>query len=998
MSLITKQRTRVLSLIVAVLTLGALVMPLVGVAQANHGTRTLEVTPELETYATGATAVLTAVLLNEDGSGEAPADATSGTINIDFEVEGGTNDPDGGSTRQSPDLTCTVAIGSNTCTVSLTGNSESSSNVVGWIDHDGFNSTDNSDPDEGRRSTDQSKDGFDDCDQAQDSPSDCGSNLFALDVAPQPGSGCALVPDDSEPDCTDVVRISFSNTGAVPTTLDCDDRSGSQTQDTERETNPSRTDVNDQSTERYRCHVRDQFGSGVNGVTVKGENENGVNDPDGVDGASYDTPDYGCSSTSRDPDRPPGFSADTGICYISVEQLEGELGTAEICFWVGTAAEGASLCANEPTGENQQPDGTDTGNDLADQVEKTWELVDVFTLDCNPETSTNPAGSDHTITCTATDPSSSRTVSGVTVDFEITGAGDPDDSDTPQTRDGRCTTGTDGACEFTHSSASEGETEYRAWINDNDPEPRDDGTDEDVDRTEGRDESAQPGEIAEPDGTDVVAKTWGPAPTALVISPKQDTASVGECNPYTITLTAGSGPDATPVEGATIDVEQIHSRATNNTTGDEPKVDFCVPSSGPNPSDVDTSRGDLGPGSQQNDAESPDNSGTAGGETVNPTDSTGRVTIGIEVTPSQNSDGTGTVNLTAFYDGDDDDDADAGEPSDSATKIWEAQPAGEARSIFCTPETATNPARTNHVITCTVQDADGRAVEGEGVTWNISGAGRFVGTPQAATDQNGKATATITSDDVGESTVTATLTADTGEGEPSDEDECDRSAGDPAGAPAGQCSDTVTKTWTEPEERCPDHESDTRNHIVGTDGDDTIQGTEGDDIICGLAGDDLIDGLGGNDFIIGGEGNDSLRGGEGDDVIEGGAGKDELRGNGGNDELRGGDQNDDLRGNAGDDVMLGQSGFDVLRGGAGNDEGRGGSGNDTLQGFTGKDLLVGNAGNDTIKGAGGRDELRGGKDDDVISGGRGPDKIRGGPGRDVCAGGAGNNDTRGCEA
>ena len=1014
------------------MTLGALIFPLVGTAQANHGNRTLDVPQEFQEHFTGEPATFTATLSSTN--------TETSPINVDFEHEAGNNNTDG-NTPLSPDLTCDVPVGAISCSVSYTGTSATSSTTPDrwriWIDHDKVQTTVEADEEEGptaNRTDCQQDSRRTNCGDVSYGPGAAGAGAIAY----QPGNGGTSCDGRGgaatgfEPDCTDVVQVAYNNRAGEVSGLDCDDRNGAQRQDTERETNPSSTDEG-VSGETYRCRVTNQFGSGVNDIQVYGEVENGINDPDPVDGASYESPDYNCQTDFDD--RDPIFG-DRGFCTITVLQVEQELGTAEICFWTGLPEDGPKTthCGDEPTGEAQSPDGTDAPNDLADQVEKTWQNVSTFTADCEPETDINPAGQRHEITCFARS-GGTTSVSGVQMRMEISGAGDPDQTDSPQTPDQSCVTGPDGSCTFNHTSTTTGNTTYRVWIDDGTAEPRTDGTDTDVDRTEGQSESTQPGEQAEPDATDVVSKKWEAAPTRLQMTPDTDAANVGECNPFTITLSSGSGDSTAPVRGAVIDVEQRHSLAANNTASDEPAVDFCVPASGPNPSDVDTTRGDLGPDSEQtNDREDPDNEGTASGETEKTTDENGQITIGITVAPGQGSDGSGTVTVTAFFDSNNNDDPDASEPQDTSTKTWQDASSAEGRNIDCTPDSATNPTGTDHTVTCTVTNAAGEPVSGEGVTWTETGPGDFKSPPESTTDANGQAEAVVTSMETGQQSITATLTDDTGTGEPDDIDECDRAASDPSGTTAGNCSDTVTKTWQEgpvtecndgvdndndgqtdfpddpdcesaqdddespPDQKCPGQESEPGNHIVGTEGDDTLTGTAGNDVICGLGGNDLILGEGGDDLIFGGDGNDSLRGGDGNDSIEGEAGKDELRGNDGNDDLRGGDQNDDLRGNSGDDLMLGESGFDVLRGGGGDDEGRGGSGNDTIQGFTGKDLLVGNAGNDTIKGGGGRDELRGGKDDDVISGGRGPDRIRGGPGRDVCAGGAGNNNVSGCEA
>ncbi len=73
------RRSKALS--TALLTLIALVVPMAGVAVANHGTRTLQLTPETDDNPVATTHTVTATL-------DAAADATSGTIEIDFEVNG----------------------------------------------------------------------------------------------------------------------------------------------------------------------------------------------------------------------------------------------------------------------------------------------------------------------------------------------------------------------------------------------------------------------------------------------------------------------------------------------------------------------------------------------------------------------------------------------------------------------------------------------------------------------------------------------------------------------------------------------------------------------------------------------------------------------------------------------------------------------------------------------------------------------------------------------
>jgi hypothetical protein len=63
-------------------------------------------------------------------------------------------------------------------------------------------------------------------------------------------------------------------------------------------------------------------------------------------------------------------------------------------------------------------------------------------------------------------------------------------------------------------------------------------------------------------------------------------------------------------------------------------------------------------------------------------------------------------------------------------------------------------------------------------------------------------------------------------------------------------------------------------HIVGTDGDDTLTGGPGNDLIEGLGGNDYLDGQAGADTLLGGDGNDGFANSAGNDTMTGGAGID----------------------------------------------------------------------------------------------------------------------------
>ena len=86
-----------------------------------------------------------------------------------------------------------------------------------------------------------------------------------------------------------------------------------------------------------------------------------------------------------------------------------------------------------------------------------------------------------------------------------------------------------------------------------------------------------------------------------------------------------------------------------------------------------------------------------------------------------------------------------------------------------------------------------------------------------------------------------------------------------------------------------------------------------------------------------GNSKDTLMGNDGDDNFNGGKGKDILVGNGGNDTLLGGNDVDKMRGEAGDDLLKGGKDNDTLNGGAGRDIfvlSRKYNGTDTIQDFT----------------------------------------------------------------
>jgi hypothetical protein len=255
--------------------------------------------------------------------------------------------------------------------------------------------------------------------------------------------------------------------------------------------------------------------------------------------------------------------------------------------------------------------------------------------------------------------------------------------------------------------------------------------------------------------------------------------------------------------------------------------------------------------------------------------------LGTTTTVVIGSDGYAHIFLHSTQSGTQSVTATLGGASDTGTKPWQA---GAARTIDAEPETDSNPPATVHEIVATVRDAAGNPVSGVVVTFTETGPGTFRAggsTFTATTDANGQARAETTTlaTESGDQTITASLPVTGGV------DECERAAGDPAGAPAGVCSDSVIKTWTEAP-HCPGFAGDTRNQIIGTPGNDTLIGTSGRDVICGLGGDDVIRARGARDVVRGGAGDDVMRGGRGNDRLLGGSGPDSAFGGPGRDTCR----------------------------------------------------------------------------------------------------------------
>ena len=400
------------------------------------------------------------------------------------------------------------------------------------------------------------------------------------------------------------------------------------------------------------------------------------------------------------------------------------------------------------------------------------------------------------------------------------------------------------------------------------------------------------------------------------------------------------------VDGLDCD-DQSGDDAQNNNAG-EPETYTCTataPDSGDSGSERDPVSGIRIDWENLNGVNDPDNSSGAGAPDANDgctTGTNGSCTISIAPSESQ----TGTANICFWGDTDNDNifapdgatndgggcntETAATEDVDLIDVVSKTWSTSLARLIDCNPETADREVNSTHTVTCVVTNVSGAPVSGASVTFTETGVGDLTSTSTDVSDANGQVTVTSRSGEEGTQAITATLTDDLTGTEPGDVDECDRAAGDPSGAPAGDCDDTVDVVW-EQRVACLGEPGE----ILGTSGNDTISGTNGDDVICAGAGNDVVNGLGGDDLIFLQAGSDRGSGGSGDDDIIGGKGNDSISGNGGGDVLRGKGGSDRLAGGGGRDILLGGGGRDQLRGGAGGDDLRGSRGNDRLFGGPG---------------------------------------------------------------
>ena len=376
-------------------------------ALANHGSRTLDVIPDVQESAVNGPVGITAQLSTAPDAGS--------PISIDFEMISGPNNDDG-DTTSSPDFTCTISDPSTSCATTYFGTGGSGTDRIrAWIDHDQGS-------------------GFD------------GDAAEGRDEVDNPG-------DDDEPDVTDVVEIVW-NAGPVTVVknLDC-----------EPETSTQKPASGTNAGQDFTCTATAPVPSGsppgtvgdpVPGVRIDGESLSGANDPDDSSGGSGAmTADYDDACTT----------ASDGTCVLRIVPTEGESGTANICFWAdypgtndqytpqGINSDDGGDCDNEGQGQSD--------NDRTDTVQARWLAITDLTL--APGSETGPVGTQMSVAATLRiSQSDQTTVPGVPVIFSAGPANDVVDS---------ATTDGSGVAPFAYTGTHTGQDTITAFadLNDN---------------------------------------------------------------------------------------------------------------------------------------------------------------------------------------------------------------------------------------------------------------------------------------------------------------------------------------------------------------------------------------------------------------------------------------------------------------------------------------------------------------------------------------------------
>lgn len=347
---------------------------------------------------------------------------TAAATTIGFELFAGSPSDTDGNSPSTPDATCSTASGKSGCFFKY-----SRSATAGW---DSFCVWVGATPAMG---TDA--DGQETCNGETVADPDEMHGIYAH----APG------------DKVDVVRVAWFS--GPQRGLDCDDQPN--TAGSDHQAVPTLEGAASQVT--YTCTVRNDGGGAVTGTdfAIRAEVRGPVNDPDATDGASFGSSDYTCNTGSD------------AVCTITVGQAEGETGATEICFYLGTAKEGQSLCSWEPRDEGPIGVFGDSANDLADTATVSWEVRSPATggLDVEPERNVLRLGSKQVVTATVYDQFGSPYAGQTAVKFRFLPQS-PNWYSTPNSLDphSMCWTNGSSTCAITVTSDTAGRDRICAWL------------------------------------------------------------------------------------------------------------------------------------------------------------------------------------------------------------------------------------------------------------------------------------------------------------------------------------------------------------------------------------------------------------------------------------------------------------------------------------------------------------------------------------------------------
>ena len=737
----------------------ALVVPLASTALATHvANSTLEITEEVDSNPTGATHTLTAVMYT-DVTQTVSAQANPLGVNIDFEVEsgpavragctdvagicGGGTLTDADNSPLSPDLTCTIPQNASSCQVVFTSDTQGANVVRAWVDEDRSNTTVEADTTEGRYS------GGPDSDPTNANPgeatpagaeaTDCRTPADWAECKPTSGSTTPVGGGTTEPDTTDVVAKAWTQSVAAAC-LDAEP---------ETKTNPSGSDhvitAKATSSAATITDLNGTFectGSALANTTVNIT----VNDDDpnifikAVNGTSTGGPIGG------GPNGPVNGTTDAnGQVTATIACVSGAAANCTGANTVTLAVQGAIAGSS------------------SDQVTKTWAPGGTaFNLDATPETATNEVGQTHTITCSSTDQFGNG-VAGTNCDAQVSAGPNSNndigtDANTTDGYVGQCTTGAAGTCTISYTSAELGTDTIEVFNDANGNDLQTATTEDDY--------------TADPNTADKISKTW--------VAVGGGTADVD----IDMSNTAGNLAECDDIANGTDDVNDDSTATNPVATAHE----VCAERFGPTgvaQAGLVTFTIVSGPGEFFNDA---DGDGTR---------DTGELSLGATFVAEEGTCNTGatltTFNCVSVYStatGNTVVQASANGQTAQGTKTWTNVPA-DARNIKLTVPAEAQPDDVAQA-SALVKDVFGNPVPGVAVTFGETGPAIITSANAATTDANGVAEVLYTSAVEGTSTVTASLPTTGGV------DECEKLAGNPVGATAGNCTDSGVTEWTAP--------------------------------------------------------------------------------------------------------------------------------------------------------------------------------------------------------